>query len=629
MIAHGIVQAVSNHRQLSWRLFIALLLFVPNSPTSAANRLAGQTSPYLLLHAQDPVHWQPWDREAVTVAHREDKLLFLSIGYFSCHWCHVIQRESYQDASIADKLNKHFVTVKIDRELRPALDNYLLEFVRQTRGQAGWPLHVFLTPSGDPLFGTTYLPKVRFSRLLNQVANGWEKDRAALKNTAAEHSRLMRLKRPPVSGRPLPKSAEKLHRLTRSSLLGAADMEFGGFGHGTKFPPIPQLRLLLHSQDKHPVPELALFLRTTLRKMARLGLRDQVGGGFFRYTTDRYWRTPHFEKMLYTNALLAQLYLEAATILKEPEFAAIGEDTLGFLLADMRSPEGAFIASLSAVDDSNREGAYYLWDKQELQRILPPEEQVLLEWLWDSRGKPPFTAGFLPLQLHPLREATAALGLSPAEARARLNSAHNRLRVARSQRSLPRDDKVISGWNGLVLTALAHGSEGPNGATYRQAGEALRTQLLAHITRDGELFRAQTKKGVPYGVASLEDYAYIAHGLLSWDQAQARDTQVVKAILERAWQRFYVAGNWQRGEDLLIKLGSGEAVLADGASPSPSAVLIDSTLELARLIPVPELRALALRALDTGTEALSTAPFSYASQLRLRLKWKTPGNKKH
>ncbi len=631
LMMSDLIFPASTKRRFPWAPLIGLILFGLSSVAPATNRLAGQTSPYLLLHAQDPVHWQPWDREAMAIAQRQDKLLFLSIGYFSCHWCHVIQRESYQDASIANKLNRHFVPVKIDRELQPALDNYLLKFVRQTRGQAGWPLHVFLTPSGDPLFGMTYLPKARFSKLLDQVAQGWSKDRAALKSAAVEHSRLMQQTPPSANGAPLPDSTDELHRLVRSRLLAAADTEYGGFGAGAKFPPIPQLRLMLYSQAKRPDPKLELFLRTTLRQMAHLGLRDQLGGGFFRYTTDRYWRTPHFEKMLYTNALLARLYLDAAEILKDPEFAKVGEDTLDFLLADMSTSEGNFIASLSAVDSQNREGAYYLWDKQQLQQMLSPEEQLLLEWLWDSRGPAPFAEGYLPLQNHALSAATAALGLSPEQAISQLKSAKTRLLTARRLRSLPRDNKVISGWNGLALAALATALKAPNGAIYQQAGEALRRQLLKHITQEGELFRARNKAGKPYGVASLADYAYVTHGLLAWAKVQnsIRDALVVKAILEKAWQHFYVDGHWQRGEDLLINLGPGEAVLADGASPSPSAILIDSTLKLARLIPMPILRTQALQAMDKGTGALSTAPFSYASHLLLRLEWKTSGKTKH
>ncbi len=611
--------------------FIGLLLFGLSSLATANNRLADQASPYLLLHAGDPVHWQAWDRKAMAVAQSEDKLLFLSIGYFSCHWCHVIQRESYQDAGIANKLNSHFIPVKIDRELQPALDGYLLDFVRQTQGHAGWPLHVFLTPEGHPLYGMTYLPKARFSKLLDQVSTGWKKDRASLKSAAAEHTRLMQQTPPSASGPPLPQNADELHTLVRSRLLSVADTEYGGFGPGAKFPPIPQLQLLLYSQAKHPGRDLELFLRTTLRQMANLGLRDQIGGGFFRYTTDRYWRTPHFEKMLYTNALLARLYLQAARILKEPEFAAVAEDTLQFLLADMRTPEGGFIASLSAVDSASREGAYYLWTKQELQRVLPREEQVLLEWLWDSRAEAPFPAGFLPLQLYPLSAAADALNLSPDQAAAQLQAARKRLHAVRSQRELPRDYKVISGWNGLVLAALAGAAKGSSGDTYRQAGEILRTRLLAHISSDGQLFRTLTKDGKSYGVASLEDYAYVAHGLLSWGQAQTslQDAPVVKKILREAWQRFYLNGSWQRGEDPLIGLGPGEPMLTDSTSPSPSAMLVDSTMELARLIPIPSLHARALKTLETGGGKLSAAPYSYASHLRLLLKWKTRGKTKH
>ena len=364
------------------RWLTAVLVFLCLGTAQAAaleNQLRQHPSPYLALHGNDPVAWQEWNAASVERARREGKLLYLSIGYFSCHWCHVMQRESYQNAQIARTLNEHVIPVKVDRELEPALDARLIEFAEKTRGMSGWPLNVFVTPDGHPLYATLYHPPEEFHKILLRIEQLWRTDRARLTALAR-----IEAVAPQGPGKPEANAAQAraLADQVVAEALKAADSVQGGFGEQSKFPQSPQLAFLLAHYERTSVlsraegqdPRLKEFLLLTLDAMAGNGLQDHLGGGFFRYTVDPSWKTPHFEKMLYDNAQLARLYRNAARVFGRDDYRHIASRTLDFMLRELSAPSGAFIAALSALDDRGVEGGYYLWNTADLEKLLAPEE---------------------------------------------------------------------------------------------------------------------------------------------------------------------------------------------------------------------------------------------------------------
>ena len=324
-------------------LVLILALLLPVTEVVAANmtnQLKGHPSPYLAMHGNDPVKWQAWSRTAIVRAREQDKLLYVSVGYFSCHWCHVMQRESYQNKTIAALINDNFIPIKVDRELRPALDARLIDFVQRTRGQAGWPLNVFLTPAGHPLVGITYLPPDDFKLFIANVNKLWQQDRKSLKKMAKEVSGQMVAAIPKTSWQLQTESVQQYRKTFINQVLSLGDEMTGGFFESNKFPMTSQLLTLLKVIKAEPNPRLNKFFNLTLDQMARMGLHDHLAGGFFRYTVDPGWYTPHFEKMLYDNALLAELYFNAAKVMQRSDWEAIGRSILDFIIRELHTPEG-------------------------------------------------------------------------------------------------------------------------------------------------------------------------------------------------------------------------------------------------------------------------------------------------
>ena len=373
---------------------------------AGANQLKGHPSPYLAMHGQDPVEWRLWGQEAIGEARRSGKPLFVSSGYFACYWCHVMQRESYHDAEVAELLNSRFVPVKVDRELLPALDAHLIEFVQRTRGSAGWPLNVFLTPEGYPLLGVTYLPGDDFKRLLAGLAERWQRDRGELEALAREAGQAPDEQAAAVP--PTPDAKALMDGVLQQALATGDELE-GGFGRGRRFPMASQMLGLLVLLERLPDERLRRLLVLTLDQIASQGLRDHLGGGFFRYTVDPGWRVPHFEKMLYTNALLAEVYLSAARVLGRPEYRAVAAETLDFLLAQMSGSEGGFIASLSAVDQDGIEGGYYLWRDEELSGLLTPDELHAARLRWGFGGAEQLEHGHHAVLALPVKQVARRL----------------------------------------------------------------------------------------------------------------------------------------------------------------------------------------------------------------------------
>ncbi len=583
-----------------------------------ANQLAGHDSPYLAMHGQDPVNWQDWSADVLEQAQQQHKLLFVSIGYFSCHWCHVMQRESYSDPQVAKILNAQFISVKVDRELNPALDAYLIDFVQRTRGSAGWPLNVFLTPEGHPLVGMTYLPKERFITLLRELQQQWGQAPGYLSQAAAQAAAVLRGE--PAKPDPLlkPGDGRRYETILVQQALQLGDGMEGGFGEQTKFPMAPQLDSLLSAFQRNPIPQLKHFLQLTLDQMASQGLRDHLGGGFFRYTTDPGWQTPHFEKMLYDNALLASVYLRAAKILGRADYQQVARETLDFMLDNMRTPQGAFVASFSAVDGAGVEGGYYLWETSTLLDVLTRDEYRLLEVLWDLQDTPAFEAGHLPRLQMSLEEAAAQLQIAIPVAQQVYRSARKKLLAVRARRELPVDDKLLASWNGLVLSALVQAAQLPEGEKYRQAAQGVRDYLVDTLWDGQRLWRAKGRRG-ELGRAGLEDYAFTAQGLLDWAllSGNQADVRLATRWVSDAWRRFHDETGWLLSDQTLLPSGFGVPLLDEGALPSPASVLLRVSQQVALRSKDKMLRARVNKALTVGHAQLQEVAFDYPSQVTL------------
>lgn len=540
-----------------------MLLCLLTASAQAANRMAGEPSPYLALHARDPVHWQAWGPAVLEAARRDNRLILVSLGYYACHWCHVMQRETWADAEAARYLNAHFVPVKVDREVNAALDAALQAFSERTRGIAGWPLNVFLTPEGYPLFAITYAPKDEFMQVARALAERWRREGPALAQLARDAAAAPSLR--PIADLP---------RAFIAAAKAHADMLRGGFDRTAKFPMSPQMLALLEGQAYAPDGKIDEFLRLTLRQMRDGGLRDHIGGGFFRYTVDPDWHEPHFEKMLYDNAQLALVYLRAAEVLKDPAYRRVGLETVDFLLNDMAvqagSADAGFVASLSALDDKGREGGGYLWDRETLKRVLDPEEMALLTRIWALDQAADFELGYLPQEKRPPDTAE----------RQTLSAVYAKLRALRAQRAVPRDAKVLTGWNGLALAALATAARVDT--RYRRHADALYALAQDRLWQGDRLVKGFA--GVQsLGLAELEDYAYLAYGLARYAALSRREDarRFLRRVVQAAWQRFHDGRDFRLEEASLLAAQQADP-WEDGATPAP-AVLLTSATQAARV----------------------------------------------
>jgi uncharacterized protein YyaL (SSP411 family) len=586
----------------AFRLLLVLLLAA--APAFAAplkNALRGHASPYLALHGEDPVAWREWSPETLARAKRENKLLFVSLGYFSCHWCHVMQKESYRDPAIAALLNQYFIPVKVDRELNGTLDSALLDFSERLNGVSGWPLNAFVTPEGYPAYAVLYMPPGEFKAVLTRLAATWkdrgEAFRQAARDAAPPHA-------PP---RILAPSADTAQRQQQAFLAAAwrnADTLQGGFSRVSKFPMTPHLARLLEIHGRDRDPRLGGFLQLSLDQMARLGLRDHVNGGFFRYTVDPDWHTPHFEKMLADNAQLAVLYARAADAFKRPDYLDVAHETLDFLLEALRSPEGGFYTATSALDRRGREGGAYLWRSEDLRRRLTPVEFKILGKAWSLDRPEPFELGYLPMERGEI---------GPAERQA-LKPILDKLRAAGRGRDAPVDTKINAGLNGLALSALAEAGRGV--PRFERAAHELRAYLEKRLMVAGRLAKTRAGKRL-FPEAELDDYAYVVAGLNDYTRVfrDASAERLSRDLANQAWRRFFTPVGWRREEQPLLATLHPQPVLDDGALPSASARLIAATRHLLEIRPDPGLAAALAQALALAVPVMAMAPFEYPSGL--------------
>jgi uncharacterized protein YyaL (SSP411 family) len=469
------------------------------------NRLAESTSPYLLQHADNPVDWFEWGDEAFAEARRRDVPILLSVGYSACHWCHVMAHESFEDIATAEQMNRSFVNVKVDREERPDVDAVYMEAVQSMTGQGGWPMTVFLSPTGRPFYAGTYFPKndrgglPSFRRVMEAISEAWGERRSEIEDQANRIDQALGAELPIAERLVSPEQVKAAF----SSIASSFDSSFGGFGGAPKFPQQPVLEFLLRlasSSDR-----AAKMLAATLTAMANGGIHDQIGGGFARYSVDRSWTVPHFEKMLYDNAQLARLYLWTGIELDRPDLVRVARSTIDYLLRDLRHPAGGFFSAEDA-DSEGEEGRFYVWTIDEIEEVCGADADLAIE-AWGVTREGNFEGNNILIRSERWTE-------SPA-----LDQCRRALFERRAQRIRPGlDDKVLAGWNGLAIRALAEAGAALDEPAYLEAGAQTAEFVLSRLRADDErqgLRRAWAKGKTGQTPAFLEDYAAMGVGLLS------------------------------------------------------------------------------------------------------------------
>ena len=551
------------------------------------NRLALESSPYLLQHKDNPVDWYPWGEEAFERARAQDKPIFLSIGYSTCHWCHVMEHESFETEAIAEALNRDFVPIKVDREERPDVDDIYMQSVQMLTGQGGWPLSVFLTPDRKPFYGGTYFPPVSrwgkpgFPQLLASVANAWRERREEIESSAAEMvAHLQSGAR--GAGTATPPADGHVEAVVRA-LEGQFDATHGGFGHAPKFPPAMRLELLLRHWLRTREPASRDMVELTLVKMAAGGMYDQVGGGFHRYSVDERWLVPHFEKMLYDNAMLARVYLLAYRAFGGAGHARVARETLDFLLAEMTPPEGGFFAAEDA-DSGGEEGTFYVWNRASLAEAVGADAAPLVAARFGVTERGNFENGETVLSVvRSVSDLSAEFGKPEAEIVEILAAARRRMYEVRSRRVRPgTDDKLLTDWSALAISAFALAARVLDVPAYEAAARRAADRILSTCVRDGELLHRE-KAGRADIPGFATDYAFLVEALLDLYEATFETRYFTEAVrLHGIFEERFAD---PRGGYFLSAAGHGGLILRpkeswDGATPSSNSVAAMNLLRL-------------------------------------------------
>jgi hypothetical protein len=551
------------------------------------NNLINETSPYLVQHAHNPVDWYPWGEAALSRARAENKPILLSIGYSACHWCHVMEHESFENEDIAALMNENFVNIKVDREERPDLDQIYMNAVQMMTGHGGWPMTMFLTPEGVPFYGGTYFPPSDrynmpgFPRILASVSEAYRSQPEQVASTAS--TMLGELRRVGL--------AETSRELLTTEVLDSAfrristnyDRTNGGFGGAPKFPPAMNLEFFLHTYHRTGASEALEMVEHTARKMAEGGMYDQLGGGFHRYSVDAQWLAPHFEKMLYDNALLSRMYLHAYQVTKNPEARRVAEETLDYVVREMTDARGGFYSSQDA-DSEGEEGKFFVWSRQAVLDVLGAGDGNLFCEYFDVTDGGNFEGQNILHITSSIEDVAVRNKISVAQLQATIKTGRQKLFELREQRVKPgRDEKVLTAWNGLMLASLAEASAILERSDYRNVAEANARFLLAHLQKDGLLLRSY-KDGEAKLNAYLEDYACLIHGLISLYEATGELSWIESAVsladkmIDQFWDEsaggFFFTG--KRHEQLIVRTKE----FMDNATPSGNSI---ATLSLLRL----------------------------------------------
>ncbi len=567
------------------------------------NHLSLATSPYLLQHVNNPVDWYEWGEEALTKAKKEDKPIFLSVGYSACHWCHVMAHECFESQDVADLLNDHFVSIKVDREERPDIDEIYMAYTQALTRSGGWPMSVWLAPDTTPFHAGTYFPKEQFLQILRGIADSWNTERSRLTDGA---SGVREFFQQWESG---PKPAQGVipwdvvHK-TAFQLARHFDPQRGGLGSGTnKFPPTMAMDLLLRVYRKTGKSELLQAVDVTLDNMARGGIYDHLGGGICRYSTDREWLVPHFEKMLYDQAMVSAIYLDAYQASKNPLYAAVAADIFDYVIADLRSPEGAFYSARDA-DSGGLEGAYYIWTVQEVTNVLGEQDAKLFcayydvsetgNWFDRLGHAPPGPKNILHVS-RPPRAFAKLHGLDENDLRTRLQAWREKLLAVRAKRTPPGlDDKILTGWNGLMIGSLAKGGRVLDRSEYTRAAADAADFLLRELYQDGRLLRS-FRQGKARLKGYLNDYAFLVEGLINLYEAtfDVKWLNAAVALTDASVEHFF---DDKDGAFFFTASDAGKLIARskhpqDGPIPSGNSVQAMNLLRLAIMLNRPEYRS--------------------------------------
>ena len=589
-----------------------------------SNRLIHETSPYLLQHAVNPVDWYPWGPEALQAAKTQNRPILLSIGYSACHWCHVMERESFENEAIASLMNRHFICIKVDREERPDLDEiYMQATVTLNHGQGGWPMTVFLTPDQEPFFAGTYFPpddrwgRPGFPSLLSKIAAAWEKDSASLTSQARQLTERLKNELKTVS--PVSVSASVLDEAV-IQFRENFDERHGGFGSAPKFPPSAGLSLLLLSYRRTGESRTLQMVTRTLDAMADGGIYDHIGGGFARYSTDERWLVPHFEKMLYDNALLARTYLEAYQVTKQASYRQVAMDVLDYILREMTDPAGGFYSATDA-DSEGIEGKFFVWTPDEVQAVLQNAEDtrrfcacydITDQGNWEHRS--------IPNRLRPIEAIVKELNLTIDELSETVQRVRPLLYRARQERVPPGlDDKIITAWNGMMISAMAEAGRVLGIRRYIDgAMRAADFLLLVHRTSGGALLRT-SRQSRAHLDGVLEDYAYLAEGLIDLYEACGQERYLTAALqcgerimglfMDEDQGGFYTTAKTH--EALIIRAREG----ADGATPSGNAVAVSVLARLSFHCDRQDLRKAAIGGIRAYGRQIARYPRAFSKSL--------------
>ncbi|MEK6754275.1 MAG: thioredoxin domain-containing protein [Chloroflexota bacterium] len=605
------------------------------------NHLINENSPYLLQHANNPVDWYPWGEEALSKARTKDKPIFLSIGYAACHWCHVMAHESFEDDETSTLMNEDFINIKVDREERPDIDGIYMQAVIAMTGSGGWPMSVFLTPDLKPFYAGTYFPPVRrfnmpaFKDVLSGLANAWKNDRSEVEKTGLQVGAHLQTQVKNQSKDFL--ALEHLDAIAKA-MQESYDWGYGGWGDAPKFPQAMALEFLLHHSVANKNDETLKLIKHCLQAMARGGMYDVVGGGFSRYSTDNLWRVPHFEKMLYDNALLVRAYLHAWQVTKEPAFKRIVEETLDFIAREMTHEQGGFYSSLDA-DSEGEEGRFYVWSLNEIRNVLNNDSDffeaaygIIPDGNWEGKT-------ILHRQMDDASLA-ARFGLNLEAVPAKLAESHSRLLAARSMRARPgTDDKILTAWNGLMLAAFAEAARAltlesdsllPENTQEKNTQQTVRLQreylsaatrsaefLLSELRPGGKLRRAW-RDGKTTNEVFLEDYAALILGLLELYQTDFNNTWFTSAkeLADEMIERFSAPeGGFfdtpNDGETLLIRPKD----IQDNATPSGNSLACEALSKLAAFTDEGRYRDIAEKSLTLIAGYVLRYPLGFARWL--------------
>jgi len=620
-------------------LLTSFAALAADKPGKHVNRLAKESSPYLRQHAHNPVNWFPWGAEAFDKAKKENKLVFLSIGYSSCHWCHVMERESFAGDDVAKVLNDHFVCIKVDREERPDIDEIYMNALHVLGQSGGWPLSMFLTPEGDPIIGGTYWPK-EDREVMGEKVNGFKSILNIMIGVKAKQPKEMAEQAKKIAEA----TREKLGQLSRAKVLtevsrklidagveevgGGFDEQHGGFGRkargfrGPKFPMPSYLELILAELKRGKSDDLHRQLTVTLEKMAKGGIFDHLGGGFHRYSTERTWTVPHFEKMLYDNAQLVELYSKAHENDPRPDYERAVRETLEFIKREMTSPEGGFYSALDA-DSEGEEGKFYVWSPKELEAALPDRAQLALtrEAFAVGDGLNFEQKASILTRNADMGAVAKKLNLSPEELAAKQAAAARKLLELRAKRERPfLDTKILTAWNGQMIAGYAAAGRVFKNKEYVAAAAKAADFILATMrTKDGRLLRSYIKDSEARLNAYLDDYAFLTHGLIALHEATGtqRWLDEAKSLTETMvkWHRDEKNGGYYYTSHDHEKLFARSKDQHDGAQPCGNSVAARNLVRLAKLTGDAKYRELAKSSFESFAGTLQENPSALSTML--------------